>query len=63
MGFFEKIFRANRTAEEVVQILNSILDRTISDAQWDDFISVKIIDPQLEMVRLSIEEMWVICLD
>lgn len=37
MRFFDRIFRVNRTSEEVVELLNSILDRTISDADWDYF--------------------------
>lgn len=50
--------RANRTSEEVVELLNAILTRSISDEEWDDFISVKIVDPKLEEVRGRVEEIW-----
>lgn len=59
MRFFHRIFRANRSSEEVVELLNAILKRTISDENWDVFISVKIIDPELEKVRARVEELWV----
>ena len=58
MRFFNRIFRASRSSDEVVELLNAILKRTISDEDWDDFISVKIIDPELEKVRERVEEIW-----
>jgi len=58
MGWFNRIMRANRTPEEVIEVLNAILERRISDEEWDDFISVKIIDPKLDEVRGQVEEIW-----
>lgn len=58
MKLFDRIFRANRSPEEVVELLEAILKRTISDVDWDDFISVKIVDPELEKVRERVEEIW-----
>lgn len=59
MKLFDRLFRANRSQVEVVNLLESILSRTISDEDWDDFISVKIADRELEKVRERIEEMWI----
>lgn len=59
MKLFDRIFRANRTSDEVIDLLNALIKRTISDAEWDDFISVKIIDPKLEKVRYHVEGIWV----
>ena len=58
MKIFDRIFRANRSPEEVIELLETILKRTISDLDWDDFISVKVIDPELEKVRERVEEIW-----
>ena len=58
MKLFDRIFRADRSPEEVVELLEAILKRTISDVDWDDFISVKIVDPELEKVRERVEEIW-----
>lgn len=58
MKIFDRIFRANRSPEEVIELLEAILKRTISDVDWDDFISVKVIDPELEKVRERVEEIW-----
>ena len=58
MKIFDQIFRANRSPEEVIELLEAILKRTISDVDWDDFISVKVIDPELEKVRERVEEIW-----
>jgi len=58
MSFFDRFFRTDRTNEEVVELLDSILDRTISDEDWDNFISIKIVDPDLEKVRQRVEEIW-----
>lgn len=57
-GLLVRIFRANRSPEEVIDLLESILDRTISDREWDDCVSVKIVDPELEQVRRRVEELW-----
>jgi len=58
MKFFERIFRVNRSPEEVIFLLKEILKGTISDVDWDDFISVKIVDPELEKIREKVEEIW-----
>jgi hypothetical protein len=58
MKFFDSIFRVNRTSDEVVELLNAVLKRNISDEDWDDFISVKIVDPKLEKIRERVEEIW-----
>lgn len=58
MKLFDRIFRANKSPEEVIELLESILKRTISDVDWDDFISVKIVDSELEKVRARVEEIW-----
>jgi hypothetical protein len=59
MQLCRRIFGANRTPEEVIDLLQAILNRTISDEEWDSFVSVKIADPNLERVRMRIEELWV----
>lgn len=59
MNFFVKLFRANRTSSEVTEILYSVLERKITDKEWDDFISVKIADPELEKIRFRMEQIWV----
>jgi len=53
-----RIFRADRSGEEVCDLLNAILNRSITDEEWDDFISIKIIDPKLEKIRDRMEEIW-----
>lgn len=58
MTIFNKLFRANTTAEEVVELLHELLNKTISSEDWDYFISVKIIDPKLEKIRERVVEMW-----
>lgn len=58
MKLFDRIFRANRSPEEVAELLEAILKRTISDVDWDESISVKIVDPELEKVRERVEEIW-----
>lgn len=58
IGLLVRTVRANRSPEEVIDLLESILDRTISDREWDDFVSVKIVDPELEQVRRRVEELW-----
>lgn len=52
------MFRANRTPQEVVVILDALVRGNLSDIEWDDFISVKIKDSFLESVRLEMEEIW-----
>jgi hypothetical protein len=39
-------------------LLNAILDKTIFDEDWDNFISIKIVNPELEKVRQRVEEIW-----
>lgn len=58
MKLVGRLFRVNRSRAEVVGLLESILSRTISDEDWDYFISVKIADKELEEVRERLEEMW-----
>lgn len=58
MKLFDRIFCANRSPEEVIELLEAILRRTVSDVDWDDFVSVKIVNPELEKVRERVEEIW-----
>ena len=53
------MFRVNRTPEEVVEILDLLIQRNLSDADCDDFISIKIKDSFLEAVRCEVEGLWV----
>lgn len=53
---YNRLFRVDRTADEVVELLNSLLDRTFSSEKWDYFISVEIVDPKLESIRKRIVE-------
>jgi hypothetical protein len=46
---FERPVR--RTPSEVAAILRSMLDGTISDSAWDDFVCVPIADRRLEEIR------------
>lgn len=59
MNFLRNLFRTNRTPDQVLDILISLLDKTISDGEWDSFLSVKIINSDLEKIRLHVEKMWV----
>lgn len=59
MNIFKKLFRADRQPDEVARLLRALLDRSISDEEWDDFMSVKIVDPELECIRERMEEIWV----
>ena len=56
---YNKFFRADRTADEVLGVLNALLNKTISSEEWDYFISVTIIDPELERIRKRVSEIWV----
>ena len=56
---YNKFFRVDRTADEVIEVLNALQNKTISGEEWDYFISVTIIDPELERVRERVSEMWV----
>lgn len=58
VGWFRKLFRQDLSKPEFVEILESILNRTISDADWDYFVSVRIEDDELEAARSEIEAMW-----
>ncbi|MCB1678803.1 MAG: hypothetical protein KDI16_08985 [Halioglobus sp.] len=59
MKFFDWLFRENLTREEVIDLLEAILNKTISDEDWDQFVTVQLVDPDLEKVRFRVEEMWV----
>lgn len=52
------MIRVNRTPQDVVEILDALIRRDLSDVDWDDFISVKIKDRFLESVRQEMEELW-----
>ena len=58
-SIYTKMYYKSRSEGEVIKILNSLIDRTISDEDFDDFISVKCIEPELEKVRIRLEELWV----
>lgn len=53
------MFSVNRTPEEVVEILDLLIQRNLSDTDWDDFTSIKIKDGFLESVRFEMEGLWV----
>lgn len=57
-SLLNKLFRVSRTPEEVIELLNALLNKTITSEDWDYFISVKIVDPELEKIRDSVEGMW-----
>ena len=57
---YNRVYCAEWTADEVVELLNSLLDRTLSSEDWDYFISVKIADPELEGIRERMAEIWVV---
>lgn len=57
-SLLNKLFRVNRTPDEVVELLNSLLNKTITSEDWDYFISVKIVDPELEKIRERVEGIW-----
>jgi hypothetical protein len=40
-----------RTREEVAEIIDQFLKGTGADTDWDDFVSVRIADPELEEIR------------
>ena len=44
--------------EEVVELLEALLDRTLSSEDWDYFVSVELDDPELEKIRMRTVEMW-----
>jgi len=46
---FERPVKRKRT--EVASILRAMLDGTISDSEWDDFVCVSIADPRLDEMR------------
>jgi hypothetical protein len=41
-----------RTKEEVARIIESFLDGTCGDWDWDDLCSIKIEDPELDHLRV-----------
>ena len=40
-----------RTSEEVVSYLCEFIDGTGGERDWDDFVSIRIADPQLDSIR------------
>jgi len=58
MSWLAWLFKEDRTPEDVVELLESVLDGTLSDVDWDDFISIEIADPRLERVRGRMQEIW-----
>ena len=47
-----------RTRQEVAEILQAFLDGTLSDAAWDDFVSIEIADPLLDAIRKRCETLY-----
>lgn len=58
MSIVKRLFRASRSRQDVIDILERLLRKTVSDAHWDAFISVKILDPELEEVRSRVASIW-----
>ncbi len=52
------MFSVRRSADEVRQLLESLLVRQLNDGDWDNFISTKIEDKFLESIRGEMESIW-----
>jgi len=59
INLFAKIFYADISQNEMYEILSSIIDGRISCKQWDAFTAVKIIDKNLNEIRLNVQGMWI----
>jgi len=46
------------SSEAVAQILLSLRNGTITDVEWDYFMSVQLADAELEEIRESVARMW-----
>lgn len=58
LTFFRRAFCTERSVDEVTLLLESIRNRTITDAEWDSFVSETVCDPRLEKIRQEVEKMW-----
>jgi hypothetical protein len=50
---FDSVSMVARTKQEVGDIINRFIDKTGGNWEWDDFCSLPIADPDLDLVRVK----------